>query len=323
MSKRKDTNKNRPYSRSAPYMSKRKDAKKNRLYSRSTPYLFLLPWFIGLILFTAGPLLMSLIMSFFNWPVIGSPEFVGLNNYVTMFTQDPQFWSSLKITMLFTVIFVPLKLVLALVLALIISKNIKGATAFRVAFYLPTVISSVAVSIIFDWMLNSEFGIINYLLSLIGIKGPDWLNNPSSAFAALIMASIWSVGSLMLVFYTALKGVPIDVYEAATIDGASEMRQFFSITLPLITPTILFNTVTSIITTLQSLDLVMLLTKGGPLRSTHMYGLFVYNNAFDKHKLGYAAANAWVMFIIIMILTALVFKSSDFWVYTKKKGGKK
>lgn len=304
-------------------MSRGKVAKKNRLYSRSAPYLFLLPWFIGLLLFTAGPLLMSLIMSFFNWPVIGSPEFVGLNNYVAMFTQDPQFWSSLKITMVFTGIFVPLKLVLALILALIISKNIKGATVFRVAFYLPTVISSVAVSIIFDWMLNSEFGIINYLLSLIGIKGPDWLNNPSSAFAALIMASIWSVGSLMLVFYTALKGVPLDVYEAATIDGASEVRQFFSVTLPLITPTILFNTVTSIITTLQSLDLVMLLTKGGPLRSTHMYGLFVYNNAFDKHRLGYAAANAWVMFIIIMILTALVFKSSDFWVYTSKKGGKK
>lgn len=292
--------------------------RKNIFHNTVTPYVFILPWLVGVILFTAGPLLMSLMMSFFDWPVIGTPNFVGFANYISMFTQDQQFWSSLKITLLFTFIFVPLKLVLALLLAFVISRPIKGAIFFRVVFYLPTVISSVAVSIIFSWMLNSQFGVINYLLSLMGVKGPDWLNNPSSAFLALIMASIWSVGALMLVFYTALKGVPTYVYEAATIDGASESKKFFSITLPLITPTLLFNTVTSIITTLQSLDLVMLLTKGGPLRSTYMYGLFVYNNAFDKQNLGYAAANAWVMFVIIVILTALIFKSSDFWVYTKK-----
>lgn len=287
------------------------------------PYLFILPWFFGVIAFTAGPLLMSLVMSFFDWPVIGTPEFVGVGNYVKMFTEDPQFWESLKITFKFTFLFVPLKIVLALFMAVVISKPLKFANGLRVVFYLPTVISSVAVSIIWGWILNTDFGIMNWLLEKIGINGADWLNNRGTALAALIMASAWTVGSLMLVFYTALKSISIDVYEAALIDGANEATTFFKITLPLITPTLLFNIVTSIISTLQNLDLVMLLTNGGPLKSTYMYGLYVYNNAFDKSQLGYASSNAWVMFIIILILTALIFKSSDVWVYNKQEPSKK
>lgn len=297
-------------------------AKKYLRRTKITPYLFILPWFIGVIAFTAGPLLMSLIMSFFDWPVIGAPEFVGVGNYIKMFTDDPQFWSSLGITLKFTAIFVPLKIVLALILAVIIAKPLKGGSGLRVIYYLPTVISSVAVSIIWGWILNSEYGVLNYVLDSMGIAGPDWLNQPSSAIAALILASAWSVGSLMLVFYTALKGISVDIYEAATIDGASELRTFFKVTLPLITPTLLFNIVTSIITTLQNLDLVMLLTQGGPLKSTYMYGLYVYNNAFKKSQLGYAAANAWVMFLIILLMTALIFKSSDMWVYNKSSNKK-
>lgn len=301
-------------------------AKKRARREKSTPYLFILPWMIGVLLFTAGPLLMSLVMSFFNWPVIGTPKFVGAGNYIQMVTQDQQFWDSLKITFTYTLLFVPLKIVLALFMAVIISKPLRFANVIRTIYYIPTVISSVAVSIIWGWILNTNYGIMNYGLSKLGITGPDWLNNKSSALAALILASAWSVGSLMLIFYTALKSISVEIYEAATIDGANQWTTFFRITLPLITPTLLFNIVTSVISTLQSLDLVMLLTKGGPLMSTYMYGLYVYNNAFDKSQLGYAAANAWVMFLIILLLTGLIFKSSDAWVYTQsaeKSKGKK
>lgn len=300
--------------------------KRARRLKKSTPYLFILPWFLGVLFFTAGPLLMSLIMSFFDWPVIGTPTFRGLGNFIEMFTEDPQFLASLKITFKFTFLFVPLKIVLALFMAVIITKPLRFANAVRTIFYMPTVVSSVAVSIIWGWILNTQYGIMNFLLEKMGIAGPDWLNKPSSAFLALILASAWSVGTLMLVFYTALRSISVDIYEAATIDGANQVTTFFKITLPLITPTLLFNIVTSVISTLQNLDLVMLLTQGGPLKSTYMYGLYVYNNAFKKSQLGYAAANAWVMFIIILILTALIFKSSDVWVYNQeskksKKGG--
>ena len=166
---------------------------------------------------------------------------------------------------------------------------------------------------------------LNYLLSLLGIEGPNWLVDPSWALLAVILASAFGVGTMMLIFYTDIKSIPIDLYEAASLDGASPARQFFSITLPIITPTILFNLITSLISSFQQLTLVMLLTNGGPLKSTYFYGMFTYNNAFKHHKLGYASANAWVMFVIILFLTALVFKSSSAWVFyeTEAKNSKK
>jgi len=296
---------------------------KRKKSNQATPYLFILPCFIGILFFTAGPLIMSLIMSFFDWPVIGTPEFIGLGNYVELFTADSQFYSSLAITLKFSAIFVPLTIVLSLVLALIITKPVRGMSVFRVIFYLPTVVSSVAISIIWGWILNKDYGVLNYLLSLFGVSGPDWLNSKQWAIVALAIASGWTVGTMMLVFYTALKGISSEIYEAAKIDGAREMRTFFSITLPLITPTLLFNIVTSVIASLQNLALVMLLTKGGPMKSTYMYGMFVYNNAFSKSKLGYASASAWVMFFFILILTSLIFKSSDVWVYNKETSNKR
>jgi len=287
----------------------------NELVRKSVPYLFILPWIIGFIVFTAGPLVFSLIMSLFNWPVTKAPEFVGLENYTTMFTADPQFYKSLTITLKFAAVFVPLNLIIALALALLISQPIKGAKVFRTIFYLPAVVSGVAVSIIWGWIFNSEYGILNYFLKFLGIEGPKWLIDPKWAIIAIVVASAWGVGTMMLIFYTDIRSIPKDMYEAASIDGASPLRQFFSITVPIITPTILFNTITSVISALQQLTLVLLLTGGGPLKSTYFYGLMVYNNAFKHHKLGYASANAWFMFIIILVLTSLIFKSSSAWVF--------
>lgn len=287
------------------------------------PYLFILPWFFGFVAFILGPLLLSLYMSFHDWPVIGERVFVGLGNYVRMFTSDPRFYASLKISFKFAAFFVPFNLIVALLLAFLISTEVKGSKMFRVIFYLPNALSGVAVSIIWGWILNSKYGVLNYMLSFVNIKGPNWLTDPNWAMVALVLASAWSVGNMMVIFYTDIKGIPKDYYEAATLEGATSFQQFFKITLPIITPTILFNTITSIIGALQQLTLVMLLTKGGPLRSTYMYGLYVYENAFKHHELGYASANAWVMFLIILLLTLMILKSSSLWVYYENEAAPK
>ena len=301
-----------------------------KVNKRAWPYLFILPWIIGFLVFTLGPLVLSFVMSFFDWSITGTPKFRGLGNYIEMFTTDDQVLKSLSISLKYAAIFVPLNMIIALVLAMLISQPVKGAKFFRTIFYIPAVISGVAVSIIFGWLLNGNYGVINYLLSLLGIDGPQWLVDPKWAIIAVIFASAFGVGSMMLIFYTDIKNIPIDLYEAAAIDGAGPARQFFSITLPMITPTILFNLITSIISSFQQVTLVMLLTNGGPMKSTYFYGLMTDNNAFKFHKLGYASANAWVMFIIILLLSALVFKSSDTWVFyestankNKAKKGKK
>lgn len=301
-----------------------------KVNKQAWPYLFILPWIIGFLVFTLGPLVLSFVMSFFDWSITGTPKFRGLGNYIEMFTTDDQALKSLSISLKYAAIFVPLNMIIALVLAMLISQPVKGAKFFRTIFYIPAVISGVAVSIIFGWLLNGNYGVINYLLSLLGIDGPQWLVDPKWAIIAVIFASAFGVGSMMLIFYTDIKNIPIDLYEAAAIDGAGPARQFFSITLPMITPTILFNLITSIISSFQQVTLVMLLTNGGPMKSTYFYGLMTYNNAFKFHKLGYASANAWVMFIIILLLSALVFKSSDTWVFyestankNKAKKGKK
>jgi multiple sugar transport system permease protein len=308
-------------------MMKNTRPQKYNLVNKKVPYLFILPWMIGFIVFTLGPLVFSLIMSLFDWPVTSSPTFVGFGNYIKMFTDDPQFYKSISITFKFALVFVPLNLIIALVLALLITQSVKGIKIFRTIFYLPTVVSGVAISIIWGWIFNSEYGILNYLFSFIGIEGPKWLIDPKWAIITIVIASAWGVGTMMLIFYTDIKSIPRDIYEAAAIDGAGPLRQFFYITIPSITPTILFNVITSVIGALQQLTLVLLLTGGGPLKSTYFYGLFVYNNAFKHHKLGYASANAWFMFIVILLLTLLIFKSSSAWVFyeneVKKEGGKK
>ena len=277
--------------------------------------MFISPWILGFIAFTAGPLFLSAVMTMFDWPIIGTPSFVGIKNFIDMFTKDNQFWKSVGVTIKFMVMFVPLNIIIALVLAMLISKPLRGIGIFRTIFYLPSVVSSVAVAIMWGWIFHSEYGLLNYALSLLGISGPRWLSDPSWAIVAIVIASLWSLGTMMLIFYTAIKSIPKDIYEDAIIAGAYPFRTFFSITLPLITPTLLFNLITSTIGAMQELSLVLLLTRGGPVKSTYFYGLYVYRNAFLHFKLGYAAANAWFMFIIILLLTLLIFKSSPLWVF--------
>ncbi|GHH99548.1 sugar ABC transporter permease [Neobacillus kokaensis] len=306
---------------SKPYMEF--NQKKKIKWDKLVPFLFISPWVFGFLAFTLGPLLFSLVISFFDWPVVGEAKFVGIANYKTMFTDDPLFWKSLWVTVKFAAFFVPLNIITALVLALLLNQNVKGHSFFRTFFYLPSVISGVALAMIWAWVFNGEYGILNYFLSLAGIQGPDWLNDMSWALVAMVIASLWGQGQMMLIFLAGLKGISKEMYEAASIDGANKVTQFFKITMPLLTPTILFNLITTIISAFQQLTLALLLTGGGPLNSTYFYAMYVYENAFKYFKMGYSSANAWFMFLIVLGLSLLVFKSSSAWVYYEGEVKKK
>ncbi|RKL61755.1 sugar ABC transporter permease [Thermoanaerobacteraceae bacterium SP2] len=285
------------------------------IWGTLTPYIFILPWIIGFLVFTLGPLIFSLFISFFDWPIVGSPRFVGLKNYLTMFTDDPFFWKSFGITLKFALLFVPLNILTALFFAILLNQNVKGLSFFRTAFYLPSVISGVALSMIWAWVFSKDYGILNYLLSLIGIEGPNWLGDKKWAILAMVIAGLWGQGSMIFIFLAGLKNIPKELYEASAIDGAGVSQQFFKITLPMLSPTILFNLITTVISAFQQLTLALLLTGGGPAYSTYFYAMYVYDNAFKYFKMGYSAANAWFMFMVILLITYLIFKSSSFWVY--------
>ncbi|GGA42139.1 carbohydrate ABC transporter permease [Paenibacillus physcomitrellae] len=284
-------------------------------WGRVTPYLFIFPWLFGLFAFTLGPLLFSLVVSFFDWPIVGQSHFIGFGNYIEMFTADPLFWTSLEVTVRFAALFVPLNLIIALGLAMLLHHNRRGKAFFRTVFYLPSVISGVALAMIWAWVYSGEYGILNYFLSLLGIQGPDWLNSSTWAPVSIVIASLWGQGTMMLIFLAGLKNIPQELFEAASIDGAGSVHKFLRITLPMLSPTLLFNLIMTIISAFQQLTLSLVLTGGGPLHKTYFYAMYTYENAFKYSRMGYSAANAWFMFIIVLVLTLLVFKSSSAWVY--------
>ncbi len=296
-------------------MAVRVKRRPQRFWGRATPYLFILPWLIGFLVFTLGPLIFSLVMSFFDWPIVGERVFIGVENFVTMFRYDPLFWHALWVTVKFMLLFVPLNLIVALGLAMLLAQDVRGMAIYRTCFFLPSVISGVALAIIWGWTFDGQFGLLNYGLSRIGIKGPNWLNDPAWALLAMVIASLWGQGATMLVFLAGLKGIPRELYEAAAIDGANKSQNFWRITLPMLSPTILFNLITAVIASFQQLTLALVMTDGGPLRATYFYALYVYENAFRNFDMGYAAANAWIMFLIIGVITVILFRSSSLWVY--------
>lgn len=286
-----------------------------------TFYLCISPWLIGFIVFTAGPMIASLLLSFTEWDILTPPKVVGLKNYVTMFTKDPDFWQSLKVTSVYTVFSVPLRLLTALFLAMLLNEATRGVGLFRTIFYLPSIVASVAAAVLWGWIFNPRFGPINGALRLFGIKGPTWFSDPKWALWGLIIMSTWGVGGEMLIFLAGLKGIPRQLYEAAEIDGAGFLASFFKITIPMLSPTIFFNLVMSLIGSFQAFDVAYIIstgrggTLGSPLKSTLFYMLHLYANAFSLFKMGYASALAWVLFLIILVLTLLIIRSSALWVY--------
>jgi multiple sugar transport system permease protein len=278
-------------------------------------YLCISPWLLGFTVFVLGPVLASLGLSFTRWDLLTDPVFTGLRNYGRMI-DDKLFWQSLSVTIRYTLLYVPAELVGGLLLALLMNqRGVRGIRGVRTIYYLPTIISGVAFVVVWMWLFQPEAGLINATLARVGIQGPRWLADPNTALTALWLMSLWGLGRAALIYLAGLKGIPQQLYEAAAIDGAGALQSFRHVTLPLLTPTIFFNLILSIIGTFQTFTSAFVATNGGPLDSTLFYVLYLYRKAFQEFQMGYASALAWVLFLIILILTILVVRSGQWWVY--------
>lgn len=284
-------------------------------YESLWAYLFLSPWIIGFVVFTAGAMVASLYLSFTDWDALTPARWVGLANYERLFLHDPLILQSLKVTAIYALVSVPLNLGFGLLLAILLNQRVPGMRLFRTVYYLPAVIGGVAIAVTWRWMYHGEFGVINLLLKQIGIKGPEWLFSRQWVIPSFVIVSLWQVGSSMVINLAALQGIPTELYEAADIDGCTARGKFRFITLPGMSAVLFFNLVMGIITSFRIFTQAYVLTGGGPGNASLFYVLYLFRNAFRLFKMGYASAMAWVLFVIILILTALVFKSSPYWVF--------
>ena len=278
-------------------------------------YLFASPWIIGFLVFTAGPMLVSLGISFADYEVITPAKFIGLRNYATMLFHDPLIWHSLKVTTYYAVGSVLVGVTAAFMVAILMNQRIWGIHVFRTIFYLPSSISGVPVALLWMWIFSPEFGILNTGLRLFGIEGPQWLFDPVWVIPAFIVMSLWGIGGGMVIFLAGLQGIPQHLYEAAELDGAGAVAKFWNVTFPMMSPIIFFNLIMSIIGSFQTFTQAFVMTKGGPANASLFYVLYLYRNAIGYFKMGYGSAMAWLLFLIILALTLLVFKSSPLWVY--------
>lgn len=286
--------------------------KKNYTYSG---YLYILPWILGFLLLQLVPLVNSFWYSFTNFQLLGKPQFLGLENYKRIFLADAVFRQSLKVTFYYVLIAVPLKIAFALVIAIILNQNIKGINLFRTLYYIPSILGgSVAISVLWKYLFMNQ-GVVNNIIGRVGIPPIDWLGDPRLALGTVSLVTIWQFGSSMLLFLAGLKQIPVSLYEAARIDGAGRMRTFWSITLPELSPIVLFNLIMQMINAFQDFTSAFIITQGGPLKSTYLYGLMLYDQGFKFFKMGYSSALSWILFVIIMVFTSLTFGSSQSWVH--------
>jgi multiple sugar transport system permease protein len=280
-------------------------------------YLFLLPWLIGFFGLTLGPMVSSLYLSFTHFDLLTAPRWAGVDNYVRMFTADPKFATSMRVTMFFVIFSVPLKLAFALGVALLLNRGMKGLSFYRALFYLPSLLgASVAIAILWRQIFAAD-GLVNKFLALFGIIGPSWISNPNYSLWTLIVLSIWQFGSPMIIFLAGLRQIPQDMYEAASLDGASKWRQFWKITLPLLTPVVFFNAIIQTIEAFKSFTPAFIISggTGNPINSTLFYTLYLYQEAFGFFRMGYASALAWVLLALVALFTAFSFLTSKYWVH--------
>lgn len=278
-------------------------------------WLMASPWILGILIWMVGPFGAAAYLSFTDYDILSRSSFVGLENFQTMLTDDPLFWTSMRVTTLYAFVSVPLQIILGLFLAMLLNTKIRGLAWFRTIYYLPTVLTGVAVSFLWIWIFSADWGVLNYLLSLVGIQGPNWLTSEKWALPSLIIMSLWGVGGGMVIYLAGLQGVPTEFYEAAEVDGASWWPKFWHITLPIISPVILFQLIMGIIGALQTFTQGYVMTEGGPNNATLFYLLYLWRSAFERLQMGYASALAWGIFVYILALTLLVLRSSAAWVY--------
>lgn len=273
------------------------------------------PWMIGFVLFVAGPMIGSLYLSMTRWDLFTTPQWVGFQNYITLLTNDPTFIQSLKVTFIYSIVSVPLQVTVGLVLASLLNQKIRFLGIFRSLYYLPSVVGGLSVAIMFRWIFGTQYGLLNNVLRIFGVTGPSWLGDPNWVMVSFILMSLWGAGASMLIYLGALQGIPTELYEAADVDGAGSTAKFLRITVPMMTPVIFFNLVIGIINALQEFVLPFAMTGGGPANASLFIVLNLYRNAFQFFQMGYASAIAWVLFVIILVLTALIFRFSNAWVY--------
>ena len=278
-------------------------------------YLYILPWILGFAILQLYPFVSSFIYSFTDYTVGAKATFQGLANYKKLFTQDKEFWNSLKVTILFALYTVPGKLIMALAVAMFLNRDLKGINLIRTLYYIPSLFGgSVAVALLWRLMFLDN-GVINAILSALHLPVIQWLGDTRYALRTICMLEIWQFGSSMVMFLAALKNVPADLYEAAEIDGASKVKMFFSITVPQITPIIFFNLIMQTIQALQNFTSAFVITDGGPMKATYVLGMKLYKEGFSYFKMGYASAISWIIFVVIMLITLVLFATSKWWVF--------
>ncbi|HEV8635087.1 MAG TPA: sugar ABC transporter permease [Chloroflexota bacterium] len=282
-----------------------------------TGYLWIAPWLVGFVAFTLGPALASLAISLVNLRFGSGTTFVGLDNYVWAITKDPLFWSSLLRSGYYTLLVVPVGVVASLLAATLLNQGMKGTSVYRTMFFMPSLTPIVATAALWAWILAADIGPLNNALALVGIKGPRWFGQAEWAIPAIAIIVLWGAvgGSRMITFLAGLQGVPQELYDAASIDGANALERFLHVTLPLLTPVVFFNVVLGIIGSFQVFEVAFVATQGGPGEATYFYALHVYNKAFRDFEFGYASALAWVFFLILIVFTQLQFRASAKWVY--------
>jgi multiple sugar transport system permease protein len=303
---------------SAATKASRKSKFETRL--RRFGVLFALPWIVGLLLFNLYPLVASLYYSFTNYSILEPAEWVGLDNY-RMLLEDGTFRISLYNTLYFTLFFVPLSIVIGVGIALVLNLKIRGQSIYRTLFFIPSLVPPVATTIIWLWLLNPQFGLVNYWLEKVGIPGPAWLGSEAWSKPSLVLMSLWGIGQSIVIYLAGLQDVPQDYYDAAEVDGAGPLLRMWHITLPLITPVIFFNLIMGMIGALQNFTLPYTLTngKGSPANSMMFLVMYLYINGFGYLKMGYASAMAWVLFLIVITLTAILFATQKRWVFYQGK----
>lgn len=282
-------------------------------------FIYILPWLIGFIFLTLYPFLNSLYISLNDYNLITDMRFIGLENYINLFT-DKDFINSILVTLKYTFITVPLQLAFALFVAFVLNFKLKGIGFFRTAFYIPSLLgANVAIAVLWRFIFQPT-GLVNQILTFIGLDPVSWFSTPQGAMMVIVLLKVWQFGSAMLIFLAALQEIPNELYEAANMDGASKFRTFFTVTIPLITPTIFFNLVMQLINAFQEFNGPFLVTGKGPLNSTYLIAMYIYDNSFKYFKMGYASAASWILFILILIFTLVLFSSQKKWVYYSDGG---
>lgn len=272
-------------------------------------------WFVGFLLFTLIPIVAAIYLSFTDWQGVGDPGWIGVENYVEILTKDPLFWQSLKVTALYTVLAVPAGLVLGFGLAVLMNQQLRGVTVYRTLYYLPSILSGVPVLILWSFVFNRDFGILNWMLGFIGVDPIPWLNSSVWVVPAIVLTTLWGVGGSVIIYLAGLQGVPTELYEVARLDGAGWWRTLFTVTLPMMSPVLFFQLVLALIGSFQVFAQAYILTNGGPNYASYFISLYIYNEAFVGLRLGYASALAVLLFLLILFVTAIVFGTARFWVY--------